>query len=65
MSNLLSRLKKRTIAPDAEQFCLQVNKDEMLFFPTKDKMMSYLRDYQKKIPVYNLSMFNVQFFQIK
>ena len=65
MSNLLSRLSKRGPRPDSEQFCFQVNKDEMLFFPTREKMMDYLRDYQKKIPIYKLSMFKVQFFQIR
>lgn len=64
MSNLFRKYKRKSEIPADQKYCLQANSDQMLFFNTRDEMMSYLKEYEKKIPVYNLSMFCVKFFQI-
>lgn len=53
------------VTPEVVKFCFQVNNDEMLFFPSEDEMFRYLSEYRNKIPIYQLSMFKVEFYQIK
>lgn len=48
--------------PDSIRYCLQINNDEMLFFPTEERMKSYFEDYNKKIPIHKLNMFRVEFY---
>ena len=61
MSKLFKR--KKNISPNMVQFCFQANEDAMLFFPTREDMNRYLLDYRRRIPIYKLSMFRVEFYQ--
>lgn len=59
---MFKRRKKELNKPSFVQYCCKINNDEMLFFPTEDKMFRYVNDYREKVAIFNLVMFNVKFY---
>lgn len=63
MSKLFKRRNKRK--PVDVRFCFQANNDEMLFFPTLERLRAYYEDYSKKNMIHKLSAFKLEFYNIE
>lgn len=59
----MMRLRKTSKKADSVKYCLQLNNDEMLFFPSEKHMSDYLKDYQRHVAVFRMSAFRVEFYQ--